>query len=61
MTPEQERWAEATTILRRHGDQAPVYIAERIAALAATGDQAGVDRWKEIAARLDRLLEGTLQ
>lgn len=55
MTPEQERWAEALTIERQHGDQAPLYIAERIGALAMAGDAAGVNRFKQIAVRLDLL------
>lgn len=30
LTPEQERWAEALAILKQHGDDAPIFIAERI-------------------------------
>lgn len=52
MTPEEERWAEALAIERLHGDKAPVWLAERIGALALAGDTAGVARFKEIAARL---------
>lgn len=55
MTPDQERWAEALAIERLHGDRAPVWIAERIGALALAGDAAGVERFREIAARLDQL------
>ena len=52
MTPDEERWAEALAIERLHGDKAPVWVAERIGALALAGDTAGVARFKEIAARL---------
>lgn len=52
MTPDEERWAEALAIERLYGDEAPVWIAGRIGALALTGDTAGVARFKEIAARL---------
>lgn len=52
MTPDEERWAEALAIERLHGDKAPVWVAERIGALARAGDTAGVARFKEIAARL---------
>ena len=55
MTPDQERWAEALAIERQHGDRAPVFIAERIGALALVGDEAGVERFRQIAARLDEL------
>lgn len=57
MTPEQERWAEASAILRIHQDRARVFVAERIGALALAGDAAGIERWKEIAAKLQQLIE----
>ncbi len=57
MTIDQERWAEAAMVLRQQGSNAHVFVAERIGALAIAGDQAGVDRWKEIARRLQRLIE----
>lgn len=55
MTPEQERWAEVLAIEKLHGDLAPLFVAERIGALALMGDRGGVARWRDIAARLDRL------
>ena len=55
MTPNQERWAEALSVEEIHGDTAPAFIAERIGALALQGDEAGVERWRQIAARLDQL------
>jgi hypothetical protein len=55
LTPERERYAEALAVERIHGDQAPAFIAERIGALAAAGDEAGVQRWREIADRFDQL------
>ncbi|TPG43634.1 hypothetical protein EAH79_02190 [Sphingomonas koreensis] len=61
MTPEEERWAEALSVERRHGGDAARFIAERIGTLALKGDAAGVARWREIAVRLDRMREGTLQ
>lgn len=56
MTPEQERWAEAATVLRQHGDYAPVFVAERIGFLALDGDMAGVARWKAIADKVYQLM-----
>ena len=59
MRPEQERQAEALAVLRTHGKGAPLYVAERICALAIDGDFAGVERWKQIAARLEPMLATT--
>ena len=47
--------AEALAIEAMMGDQAEVHIAERIGALVLAGDVAGVERFKQIAACLDRL------
>lgn len=58
MTPDQERWAEALAIERQHGAMAPMWIAERIGALALAGDFAGVARFHEIAVRYQQLLAG---
>ena len=54
-TTEGGRFAEALAIERLHGDQAPEFIAERIGALTLEGDEAGVQRWREIAYRYDQL------
>ncbi|MEG3089609.1 DUF6961 family protein [Sphingomonas sp. PB4P5] len=55
LTPERERSAEALEVERIHGDHAPAFIAARIGALASAGDEPGVQRWREIADRFDRL------
>jgi hypothetical protein len=55
VNPEHERWAEALLIERQHGDEAPEHIASRIRDLALAGDEAGVQRWMEIATRYDQL------
>jgi len=47
--------AEALAIERRYGERAPLFVAERLGARALAGDLAGIDRFKQIAARLDRL------
>lgn len=56
MTPDQERWAEALAIERMHGADATRWIAGRIAALPEQGDIEGVERFREIAARMERLM-----
>ena len=40
---------------RQHGENANLFVAERIGALALTGDIAGIAIWKEVAKRLDEL------
>jgi hypothetical protein len=59
-TEDQLRWAEALKIEQIHGDSAPVWVAERKRALALAGDTAGVERFRQIAARLGQL-RATLQ
>lgn len=55
MRPDQLRWAEALQIERWKGEGASRYIAERIGTLALAGDAAGVERFREIAGKLDVL------
>ncbi len=45
----------AMMLLRRHGDLAPVKVAERIGELALAGDQEGVLFWKRVALRMDQI------
>ena len=58
ITPERELWACALLVEREHGDNAAIYIAERIGELALNGDAAGVARWKTIAEKLALLWVG---
>ena len=55
MLSDWELWACANETLKQHGERAPVFVAERIGALAVAGDLAGVETWKAIAARMDEL------
>ena len=52
MTPDEERWAEALQVIKMCGDEADMFVAERIAALVGTGDAAGIARWQEIGRRV---------
>ena len=61
MTPEQERWGEASMVLAQHGDGVFTFIAKRIIALARQGDEAGVTRWREIERHVTRMIRGTVQ
>ncbi|UYY57101.1 DUF6961 family protein [Sphingomonas sp. S2-65] len=55
MTPEEKRLAEALAVERIHGDKAVEFIASPVRELALVGDEAGVERWREIAAAYDFL------
>jgi len=56
MTDEDVATGAAMMLLRRHGDLAPVRVAERIGELAVAGDARGVATWKRIASRMDQIL-----
>ena len=56
MTRDHELWGMASMILRQHGDRAPVVVAGRIGQLASEGKEEGVALWKEVAIRLDLML-----
>jgi hypothetical protein len=49
---ELELWSAANMVLRTHGAHAPVFVAERIGALALAGDIEGVAVWQAIERRL---------
>lgn len=52
----------AMMLLKRHGDQAPLKVAQRIGELAAQEDFLGVAAWQAIAGRMDEILRaGPLQ
>lgn len=52
---ELELWSAANMVLTTHGACAPVFVAERIGALALAGDGEGVAAWQAIAHRLSEL------
>ena len=55
MTRDQELWGVALALVKQHGDQAPLKVAERIGQLAVQGEAAGIALWQEVAGRLDDL------
>ncbi len=57
LTEDRHLWACALAVEKQHGADAPLFVATRIGALALAGDQAGVERWKAIAAKLDALAQ----
>jgi hypothetical protein len=44
-------------IYQQHGDRAALWLAERVGSLATAGDQAGVERFRQIAIKLDLLFQ----
>jgi hypothetical protein len=56
MTEDQVMLGAAMMLLKRHGDQAPLKVAERIGALAADGDEMGVAVWRVIARHMHAIL-----
>lgn len=48
-------WAAASMLIRRHGDDAPLIVAQRLGELAVEGDLEGISMWKSIAACMDKL------
>lgn len=56
MTRDQELWGVASMMLNRHGQDAPVKVAERLGALAVAGEAEGVTMWQEVARRLHALI-----
>jgi len=55
MISDRELWACAHQVLNHHGPDVDRFIAERMAALAAAGDEAGTRAWLAIAERVDAL------
>ena len=51
-----ELWGCAAEVLRQHGANAPLHVAERIGALALAGDTDGLETWKAIASRVSKLM-----
>ena len=59
MSPEHERWAEASAVLRWKGEEALAFVAERTAGVEAAYCEAGGERWRQIAQRMHQLLRAT--
>ena len=56
--PDWELWACAHHVQQQHGEAAARFVADRVAALAQAGDEAGVATWRAVADRLNRLTLG---
>lgn len=62
MTNDHIALGAAMMLLRRHGNQAPVKVAERIGELAVEADWEGLSFWKLIASKMDQILQtGSIQ
>ncbi|WP_010339571.1 DUF6961 family protein [Sphingobium yanoikuyae] len=56
MTEDQVLLGAAMMLLKRHGNLAPLKVAERMGELAAEGDEMGVAAWTAIARHMDAIL-----
>ena len=56
MTEDEVALEAAMMLLRRHGDRAPVRVAERIGDVAIAGDREGVLFWKRVARKMNQIL-----
>lgn len=56
LSADEEHWAEVLAVERLYGARAHVHVAERIGTCALAGHVGGVERWRGIAHRLDRLV-----
>ena len=56
MLSDWELWACANQVLKTHGDDTPLHVAEQIGALALAQDEAGITTWKAIAKRVAELM-----
>ena len=56
MLSDWELWACANQVLKIHGENAPLHVAEQIGVLALARDEAGIDTWKAIAQRVAELM-----
>jgi hypothetical protein len=61
LSDEEWRLAKALAVRRQHGDRAAAVVMERIKTLSRAGDDAGVDRWQQIANQIDQLERATIQ
>lgn len=53
--PDSELWSAANMVLRQWKEEAELRVAERIGQCAAEGDDAGVQVWRAIAWRIDKM------
>ena len=55
MISDRELWACANLVLNHHGPDVGRFIGERLSALTAAEDEAGVKTWSAIADRVTQL------
>ncbi|USA60140.1 hypothetical protein NCF85_08380 [Qipengyuania citrea] len=56
MLSDWELWACANQVLKTHGENAPLHVAEQIGVLALERDEAGIATWKAMAQRVAELM-----
>lgn len=58
VTRDQELWALALSIERKHGDRVADYIAERVATFEQSGPPEAAALWRRVQTRLEHLSTG---
>ena len=55
VTREQEIWALAVSVERKHGENAARYIAQRVTAFEQSGPSEAVALWRQVQRRYEQL------
>ena len=55
VTRDRELWALALWVEKHHGTDGLIFIAKKIADLMIAGEPGGVDLWREVAERFEKL------
>ena len=55
VTREQEIWALALSVARKHGENAALYIVQRVAAFEQSGPPEAVSLWRQVQRRYEQL------
>ena len=58
VTREQEIWALAVSVERKHGENAARYIAQRVTVFEQSGPQEAVALWRQVQRRYKQLSPG---
>lgn len=58
ITRDKELWALALWVEKHHGADGPRFIAEKVGRFALAGESGGVELWRAVADRFDRLNSG---
>lgn len=55
MVPDLDIYRSAKRLIKQHGDEAPIFAAMRVDAMAEAGDEEGHQVWRRISKAIDEL------